>query len=170
MLGYLSRELSRADRLDRPVSILVLDLDDFKDVNDTHGHHVGDRALREVSRVLRETIRPYDICVRYAGDEFIVVLTDCGREEAEAKRVELQRAVDGLAFEAAPGQRIRLRLSIGAAVFPCDGTTYEALLAAADGRMYHDKRNRKGSPTSHKSAAEPLFSADPPAVPLARVN
>ena len=81
-----------------------MDLDNFKDINDTYGHHVGDRALREVAGVLRAAIRPYDICVRYAGDEFIVVLSGCGGEEAERKRLELQRAVDGLQFEARPGQ------------------------------------------------------------------
>ena len=81
-----------------------MDLDDFKDINDTYGHHVGDRALREVAGVLRAGIRPYDICVRYAGDEFIVVLSGCGGEEAERKRLELQRAVDGLAVRGAAGQ------------------------------------------------------------------
>jgi diguanylate cyclase (GGDEF)-like protein len=170
MLGYLGRELSRADRLDRSVSILVLDLDDFKDINDNYGHHVGDRALREVARSLRETIRPYDICVRYAGDEFIIVLPDCGRDEAEAKRVELQRAIDGLAFEAAPGQPVRLSLSIGAAVFPGDGTSYEALLAAADGRMYLDKRKRKNHGAEPEAPADPLFGEPRPGLPLARVN
>ncbi len=171
MLGYLSRELSRADRHERPVSILVLDLDDFKEINDNHGHHVGDRALREVARVLRETIRPYDICVRYAGDEFIIVLPDCGQEEADTKRVELQQAIDMLKFEAAPGQQVPLSLSIGAAVFPGDGTSYESLLAAADGRMYLDKRSRK-----HRSAADPDAPHDPLfhelglALPAGRVN
>ena len=107
MFSYLGRELSRAERLRTQVSILVLDLDDFKDINDTYGHHEGDRALREVARVLRDGIRPYDICVRYAGDEFIVVLVDCGPEEAEAKRLELQQAVDGLAFAMARRGRRR---------------------------------------------------------------
>ena len=170
MLGYLGRELSRADRLDRPVSILVLDLDDFKEINDNYGHHVGDRALREVARSLRETIRPYDICVRYAGDEFIIVLPDCGGEEAETKRLELQRAIDGLAFEAAPGQPVRLGLSIGAAVFPGDGASYEPLLAAADGRMYLDKRARKGHGPRAEKVVDPLFGEVPPAPPLATVN
>jgi diguanylate cyclase (GGDEF)-like protein len=170
MLGYLGRELSRADRLERQVSILVLDLDDFKEINDTYGHHVGDRALREVARVLRETIRPYDICVRYAGDEFIIVLPDCGKEEAEAKRVELQGAIDGLAFDATVGQPVRLRLSIGAAVFPGDGTSYEGLLAAADGRMYLDKRTRKHRGRVAPAAPEPLFEGLHPAVPAVRVN
>ena len=143
LFTHLGRELSRAERLRSPVAILVLDLDDFKEINDTYGHHVGDRALREVARVLKEAIRPYDICVRYAGDEFIVVLTDCGAEDAEAKRLELQQAIDQVALEAGPGQRTAVSVSIGAAVFPSDGETYEALLATADGRMYRDKKARK---------------------------
>jgi diguanylate cyclase (GGDEF)-like protein len=120
-----------------------MDLNDFKDINDTFGHHVGDRALREVSKVLRTVIRPYDVCVRYAGDEFIVVLAGCGREEAEHKRVELQHAVDAIIFEAAPGKIVALSLSAGASVFPHDGDGYESLLAKADSRMYSDKSARK---------------------------
>jgi GGDEF domain-containing protein len=85
MVNHLARELSRADRVNAEVSLLVMDLNDFKDINDTFGHHVGDRALREVAQVLRGTIRPYDVCVRYAGDEFIVVLAGCGWDEAEYK-------------------------------------------------------------------------------------
>ena len=121
MFMHLTRELARAERLKSEVSLLVMDLDNFKDINDTYGHHVGDRALREVAGVLRAGIRPYDICVRYAGDEFIVVLSGCGGEEAERKRLELQRAVDELQFEARPGKMLPLAISIGAAVFPHDG-------------------------------------------------
>src|SRR5439155_11291260 len=82
MFMHLTRELARANRLKSEVSLLVMDLDRFKEINDTYGHHVGDRALREIAAVLRAAIRPYDICVRYAGDEFIVVLSGCGGEEA----------------------------------------------------------------------------------------
>ena len=120
-----------------------MDLDNFKEINDNHGHHVGDRALREVATVLRSGIRPYDICVRYAGDEFIVVLSGCGADEAERKRVELQRTVDEVLFEARPGRRLPLAISVGAAIYPQDGDTYEALLATADSRMYRDKTRRK---------------------------
>ncbi len=162
MFNYLGRELSRAQRLRTQVSILVLDLDRFKDINDTYGHHAGDRALREVARVLREGIRPYDICVRYAGDEFIVVLDDCGFEEAEAKRAELQQAVDSLVLQLDGGQTIRLSVSIGAAVFPQDGETYEALLATADGRMYRDKRGRRHAGSRH--AVREAASIDAPEV------
>jgi diguanylate cyclase (GGDEF)-like protein/putative nucleotidyltransferase with HDIG domain len=140
---HLTRELARAERLKSEVTLMVMDLDRFKEINDSHGHHVGDRALCEVARVLRAAIRPYDICVRYAGDEFIVVLSGCARDEAELKRQELQTAVDDVYFEARPGKRLPLGISIGAAVFPHDGDTYEALLAAADSRMYQDKAGRK---------------------------
>src|SRR4249920_1611155 len=143
MFMHLTRELSRAHRLKTEVSLLVMDLDSFKDINDTYGHHVGDRALREVAAVLRAGIRPYDICVRYAGDEFIVVLSGCAGEEAERKRLELQRAVDELRFEPRPGKMLPLAISVGAAIFPHDGESYETLLATADSRMYRDKTRRK---------------------------
>jgi diguanylate cyclase (GGDEF)-like protein/putative nucleotidyltransferase with HDIG domain len=143
MVTHLNAELARAERLNTEVSLLVLDLDDFKEINDTHGHHVGDRALREVAQVLRTVIRPYDICVRYAGDEFIVVLAGCGFDEAENKRRELQDAISDAVFEARPGVRVPLSISAGSAVFPHDGDSYESLLAKADSRMYRDKVVRK---------------------------
>ena len=143
MFMHLTRELARAERLKSEVSLLVMDLDSFKHINDTYGHHVGDRALREVAAVLRAAIRPYDICVRYAGDEFIVVLSGCGCDEAERKRFELQRAVDDLRFEPRPGKALPLAISVGAAVFPHDGASYETLLSTADSRMYRNKARRK---------------------------
>ena len=148
MFMHLTRELARAERLKSEVSLLVMDLDNFKEINDTYGHHVGDRALRDIASVLRTGIRPYDICVRYAGDEFIVVLSGCGGEEAERKRLELQRAVDSLEFEARPGKMLPLAISVGAAVFPHDGDSYETLLATADSRMYRDKTRRKRDASS----------------------
>ncbi len=145
MFMHLARELARAERHQAEVSLLVMDLNDFKAINDNHGHHIGDRALREVAQVLRAVIRPYDICVRYAGDEFIVVLAGCGRDEAENKRAELQEAVDRIFFEPTAGQKLALSISAGAAVFPHDGDSYETLLATADSRMYRDKSARKQS-------------------------
>jgi diguanylate cyclase (GGDEF)-like protein len=142
MFLHLTRELSRAQRLGSEVSLLVMDLDRFKEINDSFGHQTGDRALRDVAAMLRGTIRPYDMCVRYAGDEFIVVLAGCGRDEAERKRLELKSAVECIAFEPVPGEHLPLSISAGAAVFPQDGETYEVLLAKADSRMYQDKSAR----------------------------
>ena len=155
---HLTRELARAERLKQEVALLVMDLDNFKSINDSHGHHVGDRALCEVARVLRTAIRPYDICVRYAGDEFIVVLSGCNIEEAESKRTELQQSIDDVYFEARPGKRLELGISVGAAVFPQDGESYEALLATADSRMYQDKSRRKRSgPRERTESNAPQF-------------
>jgi len=143
MFRHLTRELARTTRQGAEVSLLVLDLNGFKDINDTYGHGVGDRALREVAGVLRTSIRPYDVCARYAGDEFIVVLASCGRDEAERKQMELRRSVERIVFEPVPGTQMGLSISAGAAVFPGDGETYETLLAAADRRMYRDKSASK---------------------------
>jgi diguanylate cyclase (GGDEF)-like protein len=140
---HLSRELARASRHESPVSLLMLDLDNLKSINDTFGHSTGDHALCKVATALAGSIRPYDLCVRYGGDEFIVVLSGCGREEAESKLHELQQAIDAIVFEVAGRQRVRLAASGGAASFPDDGRSYEALLALADRRMYQDKAIRK---------------------------
>ena len=93
--------------------------------------------------------------MRYAGDEFIVVLSGCGADEAERKRVELQTAIDEVVFEARPGKRLPLGISIGAAIFPHDGNTYETLLATADSRMYRDKTMRKRAAQPAKATLEP---------------
>jgi len=140
---HLSQELARSRRERASVALLVIDLDDFKRINDTYGHHIGDRALKEVAAVLRAAIRPYDVCVRVGGDEFIVVLSNCGLEEADAKREEIQTAVEGVHFEARPGKRVQLGASIGLAISPQDGEVHESLLAAADRRMYGDKARRR---------------------------
>jgi diguanylate cyclase (GGDEF)-like protein/putative nucleotidyltransferase with HDIG domain len=147
LFNHLTRELARAERLTSEVALVVMDLNDFKEINDSFGHQFGDIALREVGNVLRTAIRPYDMCVRYAGDEFIVVLSGCERGEAENKRAELQHAVNAIVIEAPPGDRISLSISAGVAVYPHDGETYETLLAKADARMYSDKSGRKGDTT-----------------------
>ncbi|MDA1183721.1 MAG: GGDEF domain-containing protein [Acidobacteria bacterium] len=151
----MSRELARASRLQIEFSTIVADLDDFKLINDTYGHHVGDTALRTVAAVIRDVIRPYDLCVRYAGDEFVVVLTDCGRGQAESKRLELEEAVRSIAFEPRPGDRLPLSISAGAAVFPHDGRAYDALLDAADSRMYAEKRARKAAGSTESGQRNP---------------
>jgi diguanylate cyclase (GGDEF)-like protein/putative nucleotidyltransferase with HDIG domain len=169
MFVHLSRELARADRLKSEVAIIVMDIDGFKSINDTYGHNVGDHALREAANALQGGLRPYDLCVRYAGDEFIVVLADCSREQAELKRRELQERVAGIQLDLPADTKLRLGVSAGAAVFPHDGSTYEALLAEADHLMYRDKAARR----RHLTIAEParadflpttLYEASAPAV------
>jgi len=143
LYSHAGRELARAARLKSSVTIMLLDLDNLKPLNDTFGHQAGNRALCAVAGVLRGAIRPYDICVRYGGDEFIVLLSDFGDDLAAAKCIELQKAVESMPFSVGELLRVRLTISIGAAVFPTDGDSYEALLQVADTRMYEDKAARK---------------------------
>ena len=143
LYAHAGRELARAGRLKSSVALMLLDLDNLKLVNDTFGHQAGNRALCAVAAVLRGAIRPYDICVRYGGDEFIVLLSDFGTDQAEAKRIELQQAVEHMPFSVGELLRVRLSISVGAAVFPADGDSYEALLQIANTRMYEDKAARK---------------------------
>jgi len=158
MFVHLSRELARAERLKSEVAIIVMDIDGFKSINDTYGHNVGDHALREVAGALQGALRPYDLCVRYAGDEFIVVLADCSREAADIKRRELQARIADIQVEVRAGKRLALGVSAGAAVFPHDGATYEQLLADADHRMYRDKAARRHHGQTARSSGE--FAAD----------
>jgi diguanylate cyclase (GGDEF)-like protein len=139
----VAREVGRARRTSSQFSLLLLDLDDFKTINDEHGHLAGDRALQEVARVLKETTRPYDTCIRYGGDEFVVLLSSCGGAEADERRRQLQSAVASISLLADDGRTIDLRVSAGASVFPDDGDTYERLLARADRRMYRNKAASK---------------------------
>src|SRR5204863_9712523 len=110
-------------------------------------------------------LRPYDLCVRYAGDEFIIVLGDCSRERVELKRSELQEQVNRIEFEVRAGKPLTLQVSAGAAVFPHDGASYEALLAFADHAMYRDKATRRGPVGAPAVPIEPEFAVDMPVDP-----
>jgi len=140
---HLSQEFARIRRHGSQVSVLVLDMDGFKQINDEFGHSAGDRALKEVSQVLRASLRVYDVCARFAGDEFISVLSECDSTQAERRRAELQNEIARLCIEPEPGHTIWLSASIGAATFPDDGQAPEDVVAEADRRMYQDKQGRQ---------------------------
>ncbi len=161
---YLPQELSRAERPPAEVALIAIDIDDFKSINDSYGHDVGDRALRAVADALLAVCRPYDVCARHAGDEFVVVLPNCSREAAEARREELQQCLGDIDIEVSAEVRLRLGASAGVSVFPHDGHTCEALHDVADRRMYRDKtaRNRArpaGSQRIDHTIAQPLAAA-----------
>jgi diguanylate cyclase (GGDEF)-like protein/putative nucleotidyltransferase with HDIG domain len=129
-----------------PVSILSMDLDDFKKVNDTYGHAVGDRMLASVAGVIRKQLRQMDILARYAGDEFVAIMPMASGETAALVAERIRDAVSSHQFPVRTGRTASVGLSIGVACFPKDGETAEELLTAADRNMQHDKHARKLAP------------------------
>jgi diguanylate cyclase (GGDEF)-like protein/putative nucleotidyltransferase with HDIG domain len=125
------------------LAVLMIDIDEFKAINDLYGHAAGDRALREVARVLSQSIRARDICARYAGDEFVLVLRGCGGPEAERRSKSIQAMFEAVRFLVEPSRLQPLQISVGAAAYPADGASLETLLVIADRRMYRDKSLRK---------------------------
>jgi len=138
---FLEQEFRRAERLNYPVSILVMDLERFKAVNDAYGHQVGDRMLIGIAQVLRNQMRKSDTCVRYAGDEFVAVLSGASRRQAEDNISRIQSAVDSFEFEV-DGRVVGVGISVGCATFPDDGHDSQVLIALADQSMYADKLGR----------------------------
>ena len=146
--------LVRAITAQSSASLVMLDLDKLKEINDTYGHEAGDRALRAIGQVLRSTVRETDLSARFAGDEFVVVLWDCNPEHEQRRIAELQMAVAAYPFEPRPGVLAQLSISAGCARFPAHGMTLDELLTAADERMYRDKAARRARLVSAKQAAE----------------
>ncbi|OGP80629.1 MAG: hypothetical protein A2Z13_04640 [Deltaproteobacteria bacterium RBG_16_64_85] len=135
----LDRELKRSERYRNFFSVLFMDLDFFKRVNDAYGHLVGSRVLVEVGAVLRSCVRETDTVVRYGGDEFVVLLVETNAEDALLVAERMRKMVEGKTFGQDFGLAIRLTLSIGIAAFPEHASTKQNLLSMADQAMYRGK-------------------------------
>jgi diguanylate cyclase (GGDEF)-like protein len=146
-LPHVARELARAARTGSRVAVVLVDVDGFKAINDTYGHRIGDNALRHIAGCLRQTIRSHDLCARYAGDEFLMVLPDCDAPEAERRSRIIQWNVSATELKVRTSICIPLAISVGTAVFPDDGATADELVEVADARMYQNKFGRK-TPTA----------------------
>lgn len=138
-----AQETVRSQQAGAPMAFLEMDLDNFKEVNDRHGHHVGDRYLAEISRVLRSHLRERDILVRLSGDEFAAILPLTGFAPAALLVERLQQAVEVFALRLEEGKVARSGLSVGIALYPQDGETFEDLMMRADYNMYQNKAARK---------------------------
>jgi len=141
MLDALAVEVIRAQREGAPLGVLMVDLDNFKEINDGHGHLAGDAVLREVAQRMIQVVRPYDCIGRYGGDEFVAVLPRCSGREALALAERLRQAV-GSREIVTPQGTISVTLSIGATCQELGvPATMQALLHAADGALYLAKAN-----------------------------
>jgi diguanylate cyclase (GGDEF)-like protein len=130
----LPQELERHRRHGRQLALLLIDLDDFKLVNDQHGHQYGDRVLQEVAEALVASVRSHDIVVRHGGDEFSVIAPETSRERAEALCVRLKDAIESITV----GNR-RMSATTGCAIFPDDADSLNELLAHADDELLASK-------------------------------
>jgi diguanylate cyclase (GGDEF)-like protein len=142
--GYFEQqldvEIKRAERNRTPVSLLMIDIDFFKQLNDTHGHHVGDQILREVASLLVKDMREIDTVARYGGEEFVLILPNTDRPGAERVAQRLRRNVEQAKFFAGGPIAIeRLTISIGVAVFGRDAQFKRDLIEIADAALYQAK-------------------------------
>jgi len=139
----LRRETKRASRNGRPLSLLFIDLDGFKGVNDAHGHLFGSRALMEAAAVIRGSARETDVVARFGGDEFSVVLPDTGGEGAFAVGERVRERIAEHKFLAGDGLDIHLTASVGVATLPDVAASADELVQAADKAMYQVKDSGK---------------------------
>ena len=157
------QEAARARRTGRAFQVVMLDLDDFKQVNDTYGHKVGDQVLRELARVIHEQLREYDFLARYAGDEFVAIVQELVGSQVDELRFRIEDAVARFSLDLGGDQHARVGISVGTATFGADGETLDQLLIVADQAMYRAKSNHKLS--RNNAALQPA-----PSVANAREN
>jgi len=141
----LQEEIYRSERYKHILSLLMIDLEDFKSLNDKYGHIVGDRILKSFSNLIRETVRPSDIPSRYGGEEFLVVLPETTCENAVIVAERIRQKIGGYPFEISclKEKNPPFTVSIGVCAFPGRGRTVEELITLADTALYQAKKDGK---------------------------
>lgn len=145
----LIEDMKRCQRFGTALSVIMVDIDSFKSINDTFGHLCGDRVIRQISSLLKETVRQIDIVGRYGGEEFCCILPETNAESACVLAERLREAVEQaeLGFEA---ESLRLTISLGIAEYGAACDTLETLIKAADDALYMSKRSGRNMVTCHQ--------------------
>jgi diguanylate cyclase (GGDEF)-like protein/putative nucleotidyltransferase with HDIG domain len=154
LASRFEEEASRARRGDHTFQVVMLDLDEFKLVNDSYGHKVGDKMLREMARIVHSQLRDYDFLARYAGDEFVALVQEVVGNQVEELCQRIEDAVSKFSLPVDKNRHARVGISIGTATFGIDGETLDQLLMAADHEMYRVKsahRAERSIPVSSSS-------------------
>jgi diguanylate cyclase (GGDEF)-like protein/putative nucleotidyltransferase with HDIG domain len=146
---YLSlrfeEEAARARRTDRTFQVVMLDLDEFKNVNDTYGHKAGDKMLREVAHLIAGQLREYDFLARSGGDEFVALVQEVVGSQVEDLCMRVESAVSKFSLPLGRNRSARVGISIGTATFGVDGDTLDQLVVAADNEMYRMKSSHRST-------------------------
>jgi diguanylate cyclase (GGDEF)-like protein len=144
LYAQLATQLELARQESKPLSLAFLDLDRFKAVNDRHGHLIGSELLGDVGRRIRQFCRPTDLCFRYGGDEFVILMPSTTREEALRLTRAIHQNLEKTTFTLENGLELQIGASAGIAAYPGDGKSVHAILGAADKRMYAIKSTGRG--------------------------
>jgi diguanylate cyclase (GGDEF)-like protein/putative nucleotidyltransferase with HDIG domain len=164
------QEASRARRTGRPFQVVMLDLDDFKQVNDTFGHKAGDQVLREVARLLQAQLREYDFLARYAGDEFVALVQELSEDQTEDLRERIEQAVGRFSLHVRGTEHARVGISVGSATYGRHGETLDQLIIAADEAMYAAKSDHKQQQSRTHTATTERRAPDPDDLASTAIN
>jgi diguanylate cyclase (GGDEF)-like protein len=157
MVEYMASLLSISKRGNKPLALFMVDIDNFKRLNDEYGHHVGDLVLKEVARTMRRAIRECDIIARYGGEEFVVTLPDTDSAVANEVGQRLVEAVASIEWNSHNhnlGNIPQVTVSVGIAEFPLHGYSHYHLTNAADKALYVAKRSGKNRVVIHQALPE----------------
>jgi diguanylate cyclase (GGDEF)-like protein len=149
----LGEEIVRSGRSRSSIALLMIDLDDFKLVNDTFGHQLGDRVLVFAADLIRSTLRASDIAARYGGDEFAVILPETDREAAQAAADRIGEAFAATSLTVEGRGPIPVGATVGVAIHPSDARTGPELIALADDDLYRTKREHDRRATEAAGSA-----------------
>ena len=150
-----AEEIYRCKRFDLTLSLMIMDIDFFKQINDTYGHQIGDWALQEVSKIVRSCLRQTDVPCRFGGDEMVIMLPRANSEEAKVIAQRLQQRITAIVLPTrfTEGKEVHLSVSQGISSFPQDGSTAEELLEKADKALYVVKQNGRGHYAVYRDVA-----------------
>src|ERR1043165_2333582 len=155
-------EAARARRTDRTFQVVMLDLDEFKNVNDSYGHKTGDRMLREVAHLIEGQLREYDFLARYGGDEFVALVQEVVGAQVEELCARIETAVSKFSLPIGRNRAARVGISVGTATFGIDGERWDHVVVPADNKMYRVKSTHR---SSRIAANQPVIHVDPPNSP-----
>lgn len=140
----LKEELDRADRYSYSVALIMMDVDNFKNFNDTYGHALGDKVLEYLAQIIRTNIRRIDLAARYGGDEFILLLPEITEQEAWLMGTRLLNALKDSTILTPSGEKIHIRVTLGVSMYVSDARNSHDLMEAADRALYWAKKNNRG--------------------------